>query len=196
MSTPTKLPTPLTTPTKMTPPSAVIKTTVEPTMVETPPKENPLRLSKSSEISFISAAESSFFGKNILSVKQFNRESLHHLFSAAQEMKTLVRRSVPIKLMKGKVLATAFFEPSTRTQLSFVAAMERLGGSTMVFNEQASSTQKGESLADTIRTLECYADAIVVRHSVQGMAQVAAKVCKKPIINAGDGIGEHPTQVS
>jgi aspartate carbamoyltransferase len=98
-------------------------------------------------------------------------------------------------LLKGKILANLFYEPSTRTSSSFTAAMERLGGSVIPINEvKYSSVSKGESLADTVRTLECYTDVIVLRHPEVGSAAIAAKAATKPVINAGDGIGEHPTQ--
>ena len=98
-------------------------------------------------------------------------------------------------LLKGKILANLFYEPSTRTSSSFTAAMERLGGSVIPINEvRYSSVSKGESLPDTVRTLECYADVIVLRHPEVGASALAAKYARKPIINAGDGVGEHPTQ--
>jgi aspartate carbamoyltransferase len=98
-------------------------------------------------------------------------------------------------LLKGKILANLFYEPSTRTSSSFTSAMERLGGSVIPINEvRYSSVAKGESLPDTVRTLECYADVIVLRHPETGSAALAAQYASKPIINAGDGIGEHPTQ--
>jgi len=98
-------------------------------------------------------------------------------------------------LLKGKILANLFYEPSTRTSSSFTAAMERLGGSVIPINDvKYSSVAKGENLADTVRTLECYADVIVIRHPEVGSATIAAKAARKPVINAGDGIGEHPTQ--
>jgi aspartate carbamoyltransferase len=98
-------------------------------------------------------------------------------------------------LLKGKILANLFYEPSTRTSSSFTAAMERLGGSVIPINEvKYSSVSKGESLADTVRTLECYADVIVLRHPEVGSAAIAARAAHKPVLNAGDGIGEHPTQ--
>jgi aspartate carbamoyltransferase len=98
-------------------------------------------------------------------------------------------------LLKGKILANLFYEPSTRTSSSFTSAMERLGGSVIPINEvRYSSVAKGESLPDTVRTLECYADVIVLRHPETGSAALAAQYARKPIINAGDGIGEHPTQ--
>jgi aspartate carbamoyltransferase len=98
-------------------------------------------------------------------------------------------------LLKGKILANLFYEPSTRTSSSFTAAMERLGGSVIPINDvKYSSVAKGENLADTVRTLECYADVIVIRHPEVGSAAIAAKAARKPVINAGDGVGEHPTQ--
>ncbi len=98
-------------------------------------------------------------------------------------------------LLKGKILANLFYEPSTRTASSFMSAMRRLGGSVIPISEvQYSSVSKGESLPDTVRTLECYADVIVLRHPDVGASALAAQYAKKPIINAGDGVGEHPTQ--
>ncbi|OBZ90061.1 Protein ura1, partial [Choanephora cucurbitarum] len=91
-------------------------------------------------------------------------------------------------------MSTMFFEPSTRTSSSFEAAMYRLGGKVVSVTASTSSVQKGESLADTVRTLGCYSDVIILRHPQPGSAQIAAKYSKVPIINAGDGIGEHPTQ--
>jgi aspartate carbamoyltransferase len=93
-----------------------------------------------------------------------------------------------------QLLANVFFEPSTRTSSSFQAAMLRLGGLVVGVNESSSSSQKGETLSDTIRCLECYADVVVLRHPVKGSAAVAAAATHKPVLNAGDGIGEHPTQ--
>lgn len=136
-----------------------------------------------------------WYGKDIISVKQFNRKDLEYIFGVAHEMRGMVERVGTFDLLKGKILANLFYEPSTRTSSSFTAAMERLGGSVIPINEvKYSSVTKGESLSDTIRTLECYADVIVLRHPETGSAAIAAKAAKKPIINAGDGIGEHPTQ--
>lgn len=136
-----------------------------------------------------------FYGKDILSVKQFNRADLTYIFGVAAEMREMVKRIGTFDLLKGKLLANLFYEPSTRTSSSFFAAMERLGGSVIPINEvRYSSVAKGESLPDTIRTLESYADVIVLRHPEQGSAALAAEFARKPIINAGDGTGEHPTQ--
>jgi aspartate carbamoyltransferase catalytic subunit len=136
-----------------------------------------------------------WYGKDIISVKQFKREDLEYIFGVAHEMRGMVERVGTFDLLKGKILANLFYEPSTRTSSSFTAAMERLGGSVIPINEvKYSSVSKGESLPDTIRTLECYADVIVLRHPETGSAAIAAKAARKPVINAGDGVGEHPTQ--
>ena len=136
-----------------------------------------------------------WYGKDIISVKQFNREDLEYVFAVAHEMRTMVERVGTFDLLKGKILANLFYEPSTRTSSSFTASMERLGGSVIPINEvKYSSVSKGESLPDTVRTLECYADVIVLRHPETGSAAIAAKAARKPVINAGDGVGEHPTQ--
>jgi aspartate carbamoyltransferase len=139
--------------------------------------------------------ESGFYGQDIISVCQFSREDLSHIFGVADEMRAVTKRVGSTDLLKGHVLACLFYEPSTRTSSSFVAAMSRLGGSVIPINEvRYSSVTKGESLPDTIRTLEQYADAIVLRHPEVGASTVAAEYARKPIINAGDGVGEHPTQ--
>ena len=136
-----------------------------------------------------------WYGKDIVSVKQFKREDLEYVFGVAHEMRGMVERVGTFDLLKGKILANLFYEPSTRTSSSFTAAMERLGGSVIPINEvKYSSVTKGETLTDTVRTLECYADVIVLRHPETGSAAIAAKAMKKPLINAGDGTGEHPTQ--
>lgn len=139
--------------------------------------------------------EGRFYGKHILSVSQFSRADLEAVFTVAEEMRTLVERVGTFDLLKGKVLACLFYQPSTRTFASFISAIERLGGSAIPIHEVTfSSVAKGESLPDTVRTLQAYADVIVLRHHETGSAALAAKYCRKPIINAGDGIGEHPTQ--
>ena len=110
-------------------------------------------------------------------------------------MRVLVERFGSADLLQGKILANLFYEPSTRTASSFMAAMLRLGGQMIPINNvQYSSVTKGESLPDTVRTLESYADVIVLRHPEVGAAATAARYASKPIINAGDGVGEHPTQ--
>ena len=136
-----------------------------------------------------------FHRRHILSVKQFSHRDVHELFTLAHEMRLQVERNGTLDVLKGKVLATLFYEPSTRTSSSFDAAMKRCGGEVVAVNVDSSSVLKGETLPDTIRTLGCYADAIVIRHPDVGSSQLAAKFSPVPVINAGDGIGEHPTQV-
>jgi aspartate carbamoyltransferase len=136
-----------------------------------------------------------WYGKDILSVKQFSRSDLEYIFAVAHEMRIMVERIGTFDLLKGKILANLFFEPSTRTSSSFMAAMQRLGGAVIPISEvKYSSVAKGESLPDTVRTLGCYADVIVIRHPEVGSAALAARHARKPVINAGDGVGEHPTQ--
>ena len=150
---------------------------------------------KSPFLPFGDQQDSLYYGKDILSVKQFTRKDLEYIFGVAHEMREMVQRVGSFDLLKGKILANLFYEPSTRTSSSFTSAMERLGGSLIPINEvHYSSVAKGESLPDTIRTLECYADVIVLRHPDVGASALAAKYARKPIINAGDGVGEHPTQ--
>ncbi len=127
----------------------------------------------------------------IISAKQFDREDIEYVLKKGKEMIEIKNSN----LLQGKILATLFFEPSTRTRLSFESAMYRLGGSVIGFHSgDVSSIKKGESIADTIRTVENYSDCIVMRHSLEGAAKMASKFAKIPIINAGSGSGEHPTQ--
>ncbi|KAJ3154205.1 hypothetical protein HDU86_004749 [Geranomyces michiganensis] len=139
-------------------------------------------------------ARSPFFRKHVLTVKQFSRSDLHMLFGVAQEMRTLVERFGTVNLLQGKVMCSAFWEPSTRTSCSFAAAMTRLGGGVVPMTGETSSVKKGESLGDTVRTLGCYGDVIVMRHPAPGSAAQGAAYATVPVINAGDGTGEHPTQ--
>jgi aspartate carbamoyltransferase catalytic subunit len=132
-----------------------------------------------------------FRGRDVISILDFTREDLLALFERADR----APKEASTKPLDGKVLALAFFEPSTRTRLSFETAMKRLGGSTIGFtSEEAISVAKGESFADTIRMLDAYADAIVVRHRFEGAALYAAEIAEHPVINAGDGKQHHPTQ--
>lgn len=157
-----------------------------------PPAE---RRAHSPHLPFGDHRDAPFYGKDILSVSQFSRADLEYIFGVAKEMRAMVERVGTFDLLKGKILANLFYEPSTRTSSSFLAAMERLGGSVIPISEvHYSSVAKGESLPDTVRTLECYADVIVLRHPEVGAAALAAEYAHKPVINAGDGIGEHPTQ--
>lgn len=139
-------------------------------------------------------ATSPFKNRHVLSVSQYSRQELHLLFTVAQEMRIGAQRSGIIPILASRVLCTIFYEPSTRTSASFDTAMQRLGGRTVVINPDHSSIQKGESLQDTIRTLGCYSDAIVLRHPDNNSAAIAAKYSPVPIINGGNGSLEHPTQ--
>lgn len=137
---------------------------------------------------------SPFKKKHVISIDQFNREDLKCLLAVAKEMKERVEQHGVLDFLKSSVLCTLFFEPSTRTSASFDAAMQRLGGRVIPIATQHSSTVKGESLEDTVRTIGAYADAIVLRHPDQSSASVAAKHSPVPIINGGNGNVEHPTQ--
>jgi len=132
-------------------------------------------------------------GRSFVEPGNFSAEELEGLFALAEKIEATpayLRESC-----RGKILATLFFEPSTRTRLSFEAAMLRLGGSCLGFAEPGSSSaSKGESLADTIRTVSCYADAIVMRNPKEGSALLASRYSSVPVINAGDGGHHHPTQ--
>jgi len=135
-------------------------------------------------------------GQDIISVSQFDRDTLDYVFARGREMRELVKRVGGTDILRGHVLTALFYEPSTRTSSSFISAMERLGGSVIPITQgvQFSSVSKGETLADTVRTLEQYSDVIVLRHPETGSAQTAADYASIPVINAGDGAGEHPTQ--
>lgn len=144
--------------------------------------------------------------KHVIEAQQFGREALDVVFATACDMEKLVaaQRRAPLgsagppdgRLLAGRVMATLFYEPSTRTRLSFEAAMARLGGSVLSTESagEYSSAAKGETLEDTIRTVEGYADAAVLRHFAEGSARRAASASSIPVINAGDGPGQHPTQ--
>jgi len=132
------------------------------------------------------------FKEGIISAKDFSREDIDYILKKAKD---IILNKNNSEVLKGKILATLFFEPSTRTRLSFESAMYRLGGNIIGFHTgNVSSIKKGESIADTIRTVENYSDGIVMRHNLEGAARLAAKFAKIPIINAGSGSGEHPTQ--
>ena len=134
-----------------------------------------------------------FKGRDILSIRDFTREEIDYILNVAEKMEPLAKTGCD--LLRGKILALLFFEPSTRTYLSFDVAMKKLGGETIGFSDpRTSSIAKGENLSDTIRTVEKYSDIIVLRHPRMGAARLAAEVAEIPIINAGDGSGHHPTQ--
>jgi aspartate carbamoyltransferase len=136
-----------------------------------------------------------FIGKDIVSIAQFSRTDVDKVMAVAETMASMVHIEGRSELLRDKVFAHLFYEPSTRTFMSFEAAAKRLGAATIaVQGVENSSLTKGETLEDTIRTAERYADIIVMRHKEAGAAAVAAAYAGKPVINAGDGVGEHPTQ--
>lgn len=138
-----------------------------------------------------------FKGQDILSLSQFDQKSLTLLFKQTKKMAEIAKNAKPSEILKGNIVTLIFYEPSSRTFGSFSASVKQLGGQTLdILNpQQFSSVAKGETLEDTIRVFEAYSDAIVIRHPETGTAEKAAAAAKfVPIINAGDGIGEHPTQ--
>ncbi|XP_078179412.1 aspartate carbamoyltransferase, chloroplastic-like [Carex rostrata] len=142
--------------------------------------------------------KTSFQLEDVIESQQFNRDLLNGIFEVAQDMEEIERNasSPGSNMLKGYLMATLFYEPSTRTRLSFESAMKRLGGEVLTTENarEFSSAAKGETLEDTIRTVEGYSDIIVLRHFEGGAAKRAAATAKIPIINAGDGPGQHPTQ--
>jgi len=134
-------------------------------------------------------------GKHILHGNQFTPKEIETIIRVASEFEKEIKHKSSISLLKGKILATLFFEPSTRTRLSFEVAIQRLGGGVIGMGSvESSSVAKGETLSDTVRTVSQYADVIVLRHPRIGAAKEAAEVSAVPVINAGDGAGQHPTQ--
>ncbi|OLD02286.1 MAG: aspartate carbamoyltransferase [Crenarchaeota archaeon 13_1_40CM_3_53_5] len=135
----------------------------------------------------------SFTGRDIVSIRDLPRPDIDHILDTADVMEPLAKAGS--EMLHGKIMATLFFEPSTRTRLSFESAMTRLGGTALGFAEpKGTSVEKGENLADTVRVVENYADLLVVRHPLEGAARMAAEFSKMPVINAGSGAEEHPTQ--
>ena len=135
-----------------------------------------------------------FYGRSIVSIRDLDRDGLEAVFDATDRVRAMPpeRRR---ELCRGRTLGYVFYEPSTRTRLSFEAAMSSLGGSSLGHADMSSSSaQKGESLADTIRTISAYSDVVVLRHPMDGSGRFAAEISSKPVINAGSGTEEHPTQ--
>ncbi len=136
-----------------------------------------------------------FNGKDIISIKDFSKQEINFIIKTAKKMVPYAKGEKYKNLLKSKVLSSLFFEPSTRTKLSFDSAMSRLGGKIIGFSDPGGTSQKkGESLADTIRMADSYSDAIVIRHPQEGAARLAAEFAEAPVLNAGDGAGRHPTQ--
>jgi aspartate carbamoyltransferase len=134
-------------------------------------------------------------GKDILHGAQFSRKELEHIMDVADIFKSQLETRPSLDYLHGYILAALFFEPSTRTRLSFETAMHRLGGSVVGFSSaESTSVAKGETLEDTIRTVDQYVDFIAMRHPALGSAARAAEIAKAPVLNGGDGAGQHPTQ--
>lgn len=133
-----------------------------------------------------------FKGRDIISINDFSKEEILCVIQKAEEMQKLKNKD---SLLKGTIIGSLFFEPSTRTRLSFNSAAESLGANVVGFaSASITSVKKGESLFDTIKMVEQYADVIVMRHFIEGSARLAAEATSKPVINAGDGANQHPTQ--
>lgn len=140
----------------------------------------------------------SFSGRDILSLKDFERNEFFHVLGVAEKMEPIARARKNVDMLKEKTMVTAFYQPSTRTRLAHEGAMHRLGGHVTGFSD-AKMTRAGdfyqESIKDTVKMLEFYGDVIVMRHFQQGAPHEAAKWASIPVINGGDGWGEHPTQI-
>lgn len=133
--------------------------------------------------------------RHVISVKDFSREEIDYILDTAEKLEPVAKGEKRLRLLDGKIIALLFFEPSTRTRLSFEAAVHRLGGQVLHLGSvEASSVMKGENLADTMRVISNYADIIVLRHPLDGSARMATEFASVPIINGGDGSVNHPTQ--
>ena len=133
--------------------------------------------------------------KHIVSIEDLDKKSIMDILKRAKELVPIAKGKKKSKVLEGKILATCFFEASTRTRLSFESAMQRLGGGCIGFADPSSTSHlKGETLSDTIQMIAAYSETIVLRHPREGSAKLASEVSKVPIINGGDGAGQHPTQ--
>ena len=138
--------------------------------------------------------KNSFYDRDVVSIREFKKEDLDFLFKSTDELRSM-KPNEKRELARGRVLCYLFFEPSTRTRLSFEAAIASIGGSSLgIADAKSSSLEKGESLADTVRVMDSYSDVIVLRHQLDGSSRFAAEIAEKPVINAGSGTEEHPTQ--
>ncbi|HEV2519172.1 MAG TPA: aspartate carbamoyltransferase [Thermoplasmata archaeon] len=134
-------------------------------------------------------------GRDLISIRDLSRDEIDEVLKASRKMLPYAEGSKVGHQLEGKILTLAFFEPSTRTRLSFETAMARLGGRSVTISDpSATSMRKGETLYDTIRVIGQYGDGVVLRHPNEGAARLAAQACDRPVINAGDGAGQHPTQ--
>lgn len=133
--------------------------------------------------------------KNIISIKDFERKDIEYILDEASKLEDIANSKEISEELKGKILGLMFFEPSTRTRMSFETAIKRLNGDTIGFESSGSSSvSKGESIADTAKMFEGYSDALVIRHELEGVSKFISDIVDVPVINAGDGAGQHPTQ--
>jgi len=133
--------------------------------------------------------------KHLISIRDIGKDEILNILNESEKMENLLKSKKPINILEGKILATLFYEPSTRTRLSFETAMKRLGGNVIGFTDiKNTSVAKGESLMDTIRVISGYTDIIVIRHPSEGASRLASEYSDVPVINAGDGSNQHPTQ--
>ena len=133
--------------------------------------------------------------KNIISIKDFTRSDIEYILDEAEKLEDIAKSRDISSDLNGKILGLMFFEPSTRTRLSFETAMKRLSGQCIGFDSSVSSSvSKGESIADTAKMFEGYSDALVIRHEMEGVSKFISDIVDVPVINAGDGAGQHPTQ--
>ena len=133
--------------------------------------------------------------KNIISIKDFERDDIEYIINEASKLENIAKSKEISEELKGKILGLMFFEPSTRTRMSFETAMKRFNGECIGFeNSGSSSVSKGESIADTAKMFEGYCDALVIRHELEGVSKFVSDIVDIPVINAGDGAGQHPTQ--
>jgi len=133
--------------------------------------------------------------KNIISIKDLNKSDIDYIIDEASKLEDIAKSREISEELKGKILGLMFFEPSTRTKMSFETSMKRLSGECIGFeNTGSSSVSKGESIADTAKMFEGYCDALVIRHEMEGVSKFISDIVDVPVINAGDGAGQHPTQ--
>jgi aspartate carbamoyltransferase catalytic subunit len=136
-----------------------------------------------------------FKDRDVISIKDFSKSEINYILNYAKKMVPYAKGEKQSYILREKILSSLFFEPSTRTRLSFESAMNRLGGNVIGFADPgATSQKKGESLADTIKMADSYSDAIVIRHPQEGAARLSTEFAESPVLNAGDGAGQHPTQ--
>ena len=163
--------------------------------LESSEASKPVQILKSQYFKSFEPEDNALYKANFITVDHLRKNVMHKLFNLAHDLRiyTFGEKNLT-HMLNGKVIAEMFFEPSTRTQCSFTAAVQRLGGSVIFMDQQNSSVKKGETLEDSVRMMSAYSDLVVIRHPEPGAAERATKISIKPVVNAGDGTGEHPTQ--